>query len=243
MSVLLVCLSFCARRSLFVGLGGRLPRKCATVSFVVGQSFISLQPLTIATSCMPTTVSCMSCIWQESEGTWRTSSTTAHYTEMFRRMVSNRSWTRISSSPQRSGQLKVSPRPEPKWLRLFLSKGVRLALALSHSRSLSLSLYRAWGRQQRPGCLPRADTHTRVPWQVGSPPRVFRTEGLGCTWNGLTRPKRKRKEKTCSPRTASSEVPRTFKDWIEDELEPPPPNSSWGALKRNEDYRPGRAQD
>ena len=140
MSVLLVCLSFCARRSLFVGLGGRLPRKCATVSFVVGQSFISLQPLTIATSCMPTTVSCMSCIWQESEGTWRTSSTTAHYTEMFRRMVSNRRWTRISSSPQRSGQLKVSPRPEPKWLRLFLSKGVRLALALSHSRSLSLSL-------------------------------------------------------------------------------------------------------
>ena len=53
------------------------------------------------------------------------------------------------------------------------------------------------------------------------------------------------------PPTTSSEVPRTFMDWIEGELEPPPPNSNqgfvlgflnlqvpWGALKRDEDCRP-----
>ena len=103
--------------------------------------------------------------------------------------------------------------------------------ALPHSRSLSLSLYRAWGRQQRPGCLPRADTHTRVPWQVVSSPRAFRTEGLGCTRNGLT--KRKGKERHAPP-TTSSGVPKTFMGRIEDEFEPPPPNSNLGCVKKKQ---------
>ena len=106
--------------------------------------------------------------------------------------------------------------------------------------SLSLSLYRAWGRQQRPGCLPRADTHTRVPWQVVSSPRAFRTEGLGCTRNGLT--KRKGKEKACSPPLLRVGYLRRSWAGLKTNLSLPLQIQIWGALKRNKDYGPGWAQ-
>ena len=70
------------------------------------------------------------------------------------------------------------------------------------------------------------------------------------------KPKTEEEGKDMLRPTTSSEVPRTFTDWIEAELEPPPPNSNQGfvlrflslqvpsgALQRDEDCRPGRAQN
>ena len=142
----------------------------------------------------------------------------------------------------RGGQAVPTPRsfelPHPVILSLFLSPGLWCrGLTPYTSLSLSLSLYPAWGRQQRPDCLPRADTHTRVPWQVVSSARAFRTEGLGCT------DKTEGEGKGMLPPTTSSGVPKTF-SWagLKTNLSLPLQIQIWGALSRNKDYGPGWAQ-